>query len=104
MEQNARKRHQGLQVSSNFGGRCTRITTCTCEQKRSLNKEGGQVSGVERYAISEFEFWRATCKMPLQTVLCSSDLSNDRVSLESLKLGELCEAAQITNDIFIIVA
>lgn len=56
-----------------------------------FKKEGGQVSGAERYAIGMFRFWRATCKMPLQTVLWHG-VPNHRAHPGSLKLGELRKA------------
>lgn len=71
---------------------------------KSFKKEGGQVAGVKRYAIGMFRFWRARCMMPLQTVLCNIDLSNKRHVLGSLKLGQLREAAQITDNVLVLVA
>lgn len=50
------------------------------------------------------QIWRATCKLPLQTVLCVFGLANGRAGFGSLKLGELCEAAQITDDILVVAA
>ena len=74
------------------------------QTKNSLKKEGGQVSGAERYAIWLCRIRCATYKMPLQSVLCSIDLSNDRAGFGSLKLGEHRKAAQITYNVLVVIA